>query len=387
MATLCTTPSAAGLESSIGVLIVSANENLRTSLRQKLDSPRWALSEAGTGADALEKMYQNEKHVLLLDPVLPDLETNEFSALLNGEFPDVQIVTVNSHTGQPLVRRRSTNQFASELVDVLERGGPIQLARTSDDERNEEHAYPASLPGMVGRAPSVQRVYAVARLVSRRDTTVMITGESGTGKDLIAQAIHGLSGRRSRPFVVVNCAAIPEALLEAELFGYVKGAFTGAVQSRIGRLQSAQGGTLFLDEIGEMPLALQSKLLRFLEQGELQRLGSSDNFRIDVRVVAATNANLRMLVDQKLFREDLYYRLAVFPIHLPPLRERVGDVALLANSFASKFMSGSVVSGDALTLLESHPWPGNVRELRNVIERATILMGHDQEIQPEHIIL
>jgi transcriptional regulator with GAF, ATPase, and Fis domain len=245
----------------------------------------------------------------------------------------------------------------------------------------------SGLPGMVGDSATMRQVYALTRLIARRETTVMIMGESGTGKDLVAQAVHLLSPRRNRPFAVINCAAIPEALLEAELFGYVKGAFTGAVQSRIGRIQAAQGGTLLLDEIGEMPLGLQSKLLRFVEQGEVQRLGSTDNFRVDVRVLAATNADLRKLVSEKAFREDLYYRLAVFPIKLPPLREHADDITSLAASFASRFNPGSFLNGEAISILRQHTWPGNVRELRNVIERAFVLAGNDPELKAEHILL
>jgi transcriptional regulator with PAS, ATPase and Fis domain len=216
---------------------------------------------------------------------------------------------------------------------------------------------------------------------------VLVTGESGTGKDLIAQEIHLISPRRKQPFIVVNCSAIPEPLLEAELFGYTKGSFTGAVQSRIGRIHAAHGGTLFLDEIGDMPLSLQSKILRFLEQGEVQRLGGNDNLKVDVRVVAATNADLKKLISQQLFREDLYYRLAVFPIHLPPLRERMSDLEQLVEAFVAKFQPGILVSREAMEVLAQHSWPGNVRELRNVIERATILMGSGHEIKPEHIVL
>ncbi len=218
-------------------------------------------------------------------------------------------------------------------------------------------------------------------------TTVLVTGESGTGKELIAQEIHLISSRRKQPFVVVNCSAIPESLLEAELFGYAKGSLTGAVQSRIGRIHAAHGGTLFLDEIGDMPLSLQSKILRFLEQGEVQRLGSLDNLKVDVRVVAATNANLKKLIEKQQFREDLYYRLAIFPIQLPPLRDRMSDLEDLAVAFAARFGPGIALSQDAMQILAQHTWPGNVRELRNAMERATILVGSGREIKPEHIFL
>jgi len=227
----------------------------------------------------------------------------------------------------------------------------------------------------------------MTRMVAVRNTTVLITGESGTGKDLVAQEIHLVSPRRKQPFVVVNCSAIPESLLEAELFGYSKGSFTGALQSRIGRIHAAHGGTLFLDEIGDMPLSLQSKILRFLEQGEVQRLGDNDNLKVDVRVVAATNADLKKLIAEQKFREDLYYRLAVFPIHLPPLRERMEDLEELATAFVNKFHPGVTLSPEALAVLAHHSWPGNVRELRNAIERATILVGNEPEIKAKHIFL
>ena len=243
-------------------------------------------------------------------------------------------------------------------MEELERGGVLQsIPAPASRTQSEIPEVETGLPGMIGDSEVMQRVYAVTRLVARRNTSSgVILGQSGTGKDLVAQAIHLVSPRRSNPFVVINCAAIPEALLEAELFGYVKGAFTGAVQSRMGRIHAAQGGTLFLDEIGEMPLALQSKLLRFLEQGEVQRLGSNDNFRVDVRVIAATNVELRKRVDEGAFREDLYYRLAVFSIKLPLLSERLCDLPRLACSFAllTVLPRGCGVGGGVVHLAAAH---------------------------------
>jgi transcriptional regulator with GAF, ATPase, and Fis domain len=203
----------------------------------------------------------------------------------------------------------------------------------------------------------------------------------------VARAIHELSPRADRPFVVINCAAIPETLMEAELFGYARGAFTGAVQSRIGRIHAAQGGTLFLDEIGELPMGLQAKLLRFLEYGEVQRLGSADIFKVDVRVVAATNADIAKRVHEGEFRQDLYFRLAVFPIEIPPLRERVGDIMPIAREFLRSISAdrNPLFSPEAETLLENHEWQGNVRELMHVIERALILAEGDERIVPEHL--
>jgi transcriptional regulator with GAF, ATPase, and Fis domain len=221
---------------------------------------------------------------------------------------------------------------------------------------------------------------------------VLITGETGTGKELVAQAIHQLSSRSKGPFVVVNCAAIPESLIEAELFGHVRGAFTGAVQSSLGRIHAAHGGTLFLDEAGELPLNLQAKLLRFLQHGEVQRLGSSDVFRVDVRVVAATNAELAKRVARGEFRADLFYRLAVFPIELPPLRERADDIIELAESFLRQQareagLPPKRLSPAAETLLRRHNWPGNVRQLQHAVERAFILAEERTEITPEMLHL
>ncbi|HXZ21089.1 MAG TPA: sigma-54 dependent transcriptional regulator, partial [Candidatus Acidoferrales bacterium] len=246
------------------------------------------------------------------------------------------------------------------------------------------------LPGMIGNSRIMQPVYRLARLLAPRNTTVLVTGPTGCGKEVVARAIHQLSPRAGRPFAVVNCAAIPETLLEAELFGYARGAFTGAMQSYGGRIQGAQGGTLFLDEIGEMPLSLQSKLLRFLEQKELQRLGSAEVVRVDTRVISATNAHLLSLVREGKFREDLYYRLCVFPVEIPPLRDRSEDIAPLAAHFLAKYASrlpAPQLSAPGLQLLKTQPWAGNIRELQNVIERALILSEDQAVIRPEHLLL
>jgi transcriptional regulator with GAF, ATPase, and Fis domain len=217
----------------------------------------------------------------------------------------------------------------------------------------------------------------------------LVTGATGSGKELVARAIHNLSPRTSRAFVVINCAAIPEALLESELFGHTRGAFTGTMQSYAGRIQTAQGGTLFLDEIGDMPLSLQPRLLRFLEQKELQRLGSSDVVCVDARVIAATNARLPALVRQGKFREDLYYRLCAFPIEISPLRERPEDILQLAQHFLDKFSlrpPAPELSAEGAQLLKPHSWAGNMRELQNVIERALILAEDELLILPEHML-
>ncbi|MGA9671428.1 MAG: sigma-54 dependent transcriptional regulator [Terracidiphilus sp.] len=376
----------------IDVFVVSPNPKIRQALNDKLSLPRWNVVQAGSGTRALELLESNgtDDGVLLLDPMLPDLEPNEFHGMVKQRFPNTQILTLNSHTGQLLIGSSSPTALSTQLVDLVNRGGTVQnnsipeidgqAPRLRTEGRN-------NLRGMIGDSEPMQRTYSLTRMVAVRDTTVLVTGESGTGKDLVAQEIHLISPRRKQPFIVVNCSAIPETLLEAELFGYTKGSFTGAVQSRIGRIHAAHGGTLFLDEIGDMPLSLQSKMLRFLEQGEVQRLGGNDNLKVDVRVVAATNANLKKLIEEQKFREDLFYRISVFPIHLPPLRERMEDLEDLAVAFTARFHPGVSLGPEALDILKQHTWPGNVRELRNAIERATILVGSGREIKPDHIFL
>src|SRR5439155_9509574 len=246
-----------------------------------------------------------------------------------------------------------------------------------------------TLRGMIGASRGMREMYRLVRLVAHRDTTVLVTGETGTGKELVAHAIHELSSRAKHAFVPVNCAAIPEALLESELFGHVRGAFTGAVQSRLGRIHMAHGGTLFLDEIGELPLGMQAKLLRFLQDGEVQRLGSSDVYRMDVRVICATNVRLMERIQAKQFRQDLYYRLAVFPVNLPPLRQRLEDLEDLATLFLEKLSKDAELgtrklSGDAMKVLLHRKWEGNVRELQHALERAFILTGNAETIAAAH---
>jgi len=250
----------------------------------------------------------------------------------------------------------------------------------------------AMLPEMVGTSEGMRELTRLIRLVAPRSSTVLIEGETGTGKEVVARAVHRLSARAGKPFVVLNCAAIPEALLEAELFGHTRGAFTGAVQSRTGRIEAAHGGTLFLDEIGEMPMALQAKMLRFLECGELQRVGDNESVRVDVRVIAATHQPLEKLASsvgaERTFRLDLYHRLAVFPVEVPALRERMEDMGLLTEYFLEQM--GKELPRKRLTIeaeakLHEHYWPGNVRELMHVLERGAILAEDRREIDAEEI--
>jgi DNA-binding NtrC family response regulator len=366
------------------VLVASPSMIVRQRVLETLSSPAGRVEQATGGAEALVHLEKGSWQVLFLDRRLPDLDAEELSETVRQRFPGIEVVLLDAdHHAEPVPVEPD-----DELIAQNWSGAPKALPAHRDVAIRSILDVP--LPGMIGNSRSMQPVYRVARLLARRNTTVLIQGPTGSGKELVARAIHNLSPRADRPFVVVNCAAIPESLLESELFGYTRGAFTGALQSYGGRIQGAQGGTLFLDEIGEMPLALQPKLLRFLEQKELQRLGSSEVVRVDARVVAATNAQLLTLVREGKFREDLYYRLCAFPLDLPPLHERLEDIAPLASHFLEQFAlrpPAPELSAEALQRLRGHRWPGNVRELQNVIERALILAEEDAVIRPEHVWL
>jgi transcriptional regulator with GAF, ATPase, and Fis domain len=357
-------------------LVASADPAFRNPFLQKRADSDADVEEAFSGAHAFAKLGSLEFDTLILDRRLPDLNAHEVAELVRRRFPGVTVSILDS-PGEHLRAEVAAAPVARELALPL----PAEAALP------ESQGDP--LPGMVGRGRAMQRVYQLARLVAARDTAVLITGETGTGKELVARGIHQVSPRARNPFVVVNCAAIPESLLEAELFGHVRGAFTGAVQSRIGRIHNAHGGTLFLDEIGDLPMAMQAKLLRFLQDGEVQRLGSSDVFRVDVRVVCATNVKLLEHVKQKLFRQDLYYRISVFPLELPPLRSRGEDIAPLAEKFLADLCRQATVppkrlSASSLALLRQSQWQGNVRELQHAVERAFILAGPETQLHVEH---
>ena len=362
------------------IIIASANASLRRKILQGLERVRVPAVEALGGADALSKLETSDCQLLLLDRELPDLVCDELLEIIHQRFPGIDVLLMDE-AGNPCMPSAWRSDSACRLFEGT---GLWQASAAPATARPAGEVEP--LPGMVGRSEAMAEVYRIVRLVASRSTPVLISGATGTGKELVASAIHQLSPRAARPFVVINCAAIPEALLESELFGYVRGAFTGAVQSRLGRVHGAHGGTLFLDEIGELPLGLQSKLLRFLDHGEVQRLGSSDVFRVDVRVIAATNADLRELAREKRFREDLLYRLSVFPVELPPLSQRRDDIARLAKYFLRTMEGSQELDARALSVLENHSWPGNVRELQHVLERASIL-AQGGTILPSHLAL
>ena len=370
------------------ILVASADSSFR---RRLITSPvygRARSEEAVGGAHALAKLAQFSCDGVLLDRHLPDLDAAEVAELIRQKYPRTEVEFVDSQAeARPFeaAEGNGNNERPEEKASLAhDVAGPLLRSAAAVEELTE------SLPGMIGASRAMQNVYRLVRMVAPRDTTVLIAGETGTGKELVAQAVHQLSSRRKQPFIVVNCAAIPEALFEAELFGYSRGAFTGAVQSRLGRVHLAQGGTLFLDEVGELPLSMQAKLLRFLQNGEVQRLGSSDVYRVDVRVLCATNMRLQEQVQRKLFRQDLYYRLAIFPIGLPLLRERAEDIAALSEHFLEQLSAECEVeekrlTAPALALLQELRWEGNVRELQHVIERAFILAGNETTIRAEHL--
>src|SRR6202046_4405604 len=425
------------------VVLASADAELRHRLRTSLTGLRWQVREASGGAEAMAQLEDARSEALLVDSWLPDLEVGEFATVIRMLYPSMELLRVDGGVdgGARSPRRNEllhalreaqsaplndTAAWAAapETVPVAGSGiGPVARAvaqvssavrkdigqeelRTREEEARLDSARQAlsvlrgrpeaarpvvrkepMLPEMVGTSESMRELARLIRLVAPRTTSVLIEGETGTGKEVVARALHRLSERSSKSFVVLNCAAIPEALLEAELFGHTRGAFTGAVQSRTGRIEAAHGGTLFLDEIGEMPMALQAKMLRFLECGELQRVGDNETMRVDVRVIAATHQPLEKLASsvgaERTFRLDLYHRLAVFPVEVPALRERMEDLELLTEHFLEQMgqqMPRKRLTTEALLKLREHNWPGNVRERMRVLGRGAILAAERMEI-------
>jgi DNA-binding NtrC family response regulator len=383
------------------VLVASSSESFRKLWSGKPEYERVFMEEAAGGADALEKLESENWGEVLLDKHLHDLDANEVLQIIRGRHPHILVRVVDS-LDEADIKQAARLDNPCEIPGPANAGPGMDLDEIFKNEEifrekgaNEEgvgRTFTEALPGMIGNGTALEETFKLARLVSPRQTTVLINGETGTGKELVARGIHQISPRAKAPFVVVNCAAIPEQLLEAELFGHARGAFTGAVQSRLGRIHVAQGGTLFLDEVGELPLGMQAKILRFLQDGEVQRLGSSDVFRVDVRVISATNVDLQRAVQLKTFRQDLYYRLAVFPIGLPALRQRKEDILPLALHFLGKFCEeggypSKEISSAVSLVLRQHSWPGNVRELQHAIERAFILSGEERQLRPVHFSL
>ena len=387
-------------EARSSAVVASANKEFRERILKRLGSRSWTVEEALGGAEALSLVEEGAFKALFLDRWLPDLDVSELVDIIKARHPQVQVLVVGSEVEERrLVERLSPRKdLPLDFPDAQEsrecetgaeglRERPGGTAGIVTEVKGEE-----PLPGMMGSSRAMQRAYRLARLVIPRDTTVLIMGETGTGKELMARAIHNLGSRARQPFVIVNSAAIPETLLESELFGYSRGAFTGAFQSRLGRIHSAHGGTLFLDEVGGLPLGMQGKILRFLQEGEVQRLGSPDVFRVDVRVIAATNVDLARAMAEGRFNDALYYRLCVFPIELAPLRERREDILPLAAYFLDSFCREAAVPCKSIAFevaraLEAYSWPGNVRELQHIIERAFILSEDMPVLRSEYMSL
>ena len=361
------------------VLIVEDRESLRRMLERALAGEGYEVAAAATGGEGVRAARERPFDLVLTDLKLPDLSGLEVLAASRAAQPRVPVVVL---TGYGTVAA-AVEAMKLGAYDFLEK--PVELddllrlveGAIGQPEAAAAFAAPGA-PPIVGAHPRLRAALRLLQRVAPTESTVLLTGESGTGKELFARALHALSPRRGGPFVAVNCAAIPETLLENELFGHEKGAFTGADRRQPGRFELAQGGTLLLDEIGELPPAVQGKVLRVLEERTFERVGSGRTQRADVRLVAATNRDLRAMVEAGEFRSDLYFRLAVFPVELPALRERASDVPLLARHLLAEIArrhhrEPPALDDEAAALLAAQPWPGNVRELANLLERAAIL--------------
>ena len=374
------------------VVVASANAELRGRLLKKLAAMHWPAVEACGGAEALSRLESGEFEAVVLDRWLPDLDVEDLKRWLERTRPELDVAIVEGEEAGEIRLVKSPRHARSHQLPFL-LGGNGSVKKIAVAGPVEDKAF-ATLPGVLGASAPMRRVAELVRVVAPRRTTVLLTGATGTGKEVVARALHAVSPRAARPFVALHCAALPESLLESELFGYLRGAFTGAGQAKTGRIQAAEGGTLLLDEIGELPLSMQVKLLRFLESGEIYRLGSVEAERPDVRIVAATNADLHSPLADRPFRADLYYRLAVFPIELPLLRERGDDILLLARTFLDGFTRESMAEGMELSdevneQMVRYPWPGNVRELQHAIERAVILAQAERShtLAPRHFAM
>jgi DNA-binding NtrC family response regulator len=369
------------------ILIVEDKDSLRAMLRHALERQGHVVLEARDEPEAVRLVAEAQPAVVLTDLKLP--QGDGFGVLRAakelGADPAVIVMTAYGGIADAVAAmKQGALDFLAKPVDpdhlllLVVRALEQRRLATENLLLREELAVRRGAPQIVGEDPTLRRVLAAVERAAGTDTTVLIEGESGTGKELFARTLHALSPRADEPFVAINCAAIPETLLESELFGHEKGAFTGAVARKPGKFELAHRGTLFLDEIGDLPLGLQAKILRALEEKRFERLGGTASVQVDVRLVAATNKNLKAAVAARRFREDLYFRLSVFPITIPPLRERRGDIPVLARFFIERFCRDLkkrplALAPDAQEALERYAWPGNVRELQNCIERAVIL--------------
>jgi DNA-binding NtrC family response regulator len=380
------------------ILVVDDDIGMRETLEAVLTADGYDVAVASNGEEALSSIRQNSFDLMLLDNKMPDHMGTDLIPAIKQISPDTVVIIMTAFgtikTAVESVKKGAFNFITKpfELDEVrlsIRQVVEMQKLARENTELRRMLKENVVLKEIVGTSPKIQAVFEVIKKVVDYDVTILICGESGTGKELVAQAIHGNSPRRNNPFIKLNCAALPETLLESELFGYEKGAFTGAISSKPGRFEMARGGTMFLDEIGDTSLSMQSKLLRVLQEKEFERVGGKETIKVDVRIVAATNKDLKKEVEEKRFREDLFYRLNVVPIYVPPLRERIDDIPLLANHFLKELntlfqKNFSSVSPEALACFMNYQWPGNVRELRNVLEKA-VLLGDGKVITMEHL--
>jgi len=372
------------------ILVVDDDPNTRKVARANLGLEGFEVLVASSGAEALARLGEADPLALVTDLQMPDLDGIALMEQARAERPWLPVVLVTAHatveTAVQAMRKGAIHYLTKpvrwdELALVLRHAVAHERARRDLERLRGELDRASGFDELVGDSPAMREVFRLVEQVAGADATVLLRGDTGTGKELVARAIHRRSPRRERPFIAVNCTAVPRELMESEFFGHERGAFTGATARRLGRFEQADGGTLFLDEVGDLELAIQAKLLRVLQEREFTRVGGSKSEKVDVRIVAATNRDLELLVKEGRFRDDLYYRLDVIPLRLPPLRERPGDLPLLLEHFRATFAEryGRDVpppSPEVVAAARAYPWPGNVRELRNLCERAA-LMGWD----------
>ncbi len=369
------------------ILVIDDEEDIHYSFERNFSSLGWNLLFASSGEEGLKVLARHAPAVVVMDVRMAGMDGLETLKRIRQSNAHLPVIMMTAHgTTQTAITamKHGAFDYLIKPFDVERMQHIISQAIKASRDMSEKVSYQPLLQteeydqGIIGKTEPMQQVYKLIGQVSGSDVPVMITGETGSGKELVARAIVQHSPRAHQPFIAINCAAIPENLLESELFGHEKGAFTGATERRIGKFEQCDKGTIFLDEIGEMPLATQAKLLRVLQEGELVRLGSNQTIQVNVRFLAATNQELEKRIADKTFREDLYYRLNVVQIHLPPLRERADDIPLLVEYFLKRLArrhgtEGCSITPAAMKRLSSHRWPGNVRELQNTIERATVV--------------
>ena len=379
------------------ILIVDDEQSYRQLLSLVFEEQGNSVRTAMNGRQALESLQAEPADVIVSDVKMPDMDGIEMLRAVRETLPDVGVILMTAFASVETAReafKLGADDFIQKPFDVEELKLIVRKTLEKQALIDENRAFKraqrerGSIKNIVGTSAKMNAIFQMIETVAEVQSTILLTGESGTGKELVARAIHDLSPRAEKPFISINCGAFTETLLESELFGYIKGSFTGANSNRKGLFEAAHGGTIFLDEIGEMSPAMQVKLLRVLQEKRIRPVGAHDEMAIDARVIAATNRDLKQMIDDGTFREDLYYRVSVIPIHLPPLRERTDDITDLIDHFVRKFCDQAgkslTISPKAVQLLENYAWHGNVRELEHTIERA-VALERSGEIQPEQL--